>query len=196
MAIQNDLTAEFRSDLEGFDSAFDGCAYILLGNTVIQDQPLRMYVYNSTSTATVDNVNVLINNALGGRYLRLNWEATASVPTIANTTRALNSNFTVSASKPATVTYSVTLSVTNPLLAGSSTASVFLEYSLDSGTTWTGVSRAINTSSVALAVAVAITNVQTSVVSGVVPINALCRLRSTTSGTAVVTYVSSQEVTY
>lgn len=108
--------------------------------------------------------------------------------------RTLNSNYTISSTRESLVSYSVSLSVTNPLLAGSSTASVFLEYSTNAGSTWNTVSQASNNSSVGVAVAVAITNVQTSVISGSIPSNTLVRLRSTTSGTATVTYVSGQEI--
>lgn len=122
--------------------------------------------------------------------------ASAPAPTISTASRSLNSNFTISATKNAFVTYTVTCSATNPLLVGSSTASVFLEYSTNSGSSWVTVSQQSATSSVALAVTVALTQSQTNIVSGYIPANALVRLRSTTSGTASVTYITGQEVTF
>lgn len=116
--------------------------------------------------------------------------------TISTTARTLNSNFTISSTKEARVSYSVLISVTNPLLAGNSTASAFLEYSTNAGSSWNIVSQASNSSGVALAVAIAITNIQTSVLSGVIPANALVRIRTTASGTSSVSFVSSQEVVY
>lgn len=72
------------------------------------------------------------------------------------------------------------------------TASVFLEYSTDSGVTWIIVSQAVNSSSVALTIA--LTQPSTFNLSGFVPANSLVRLRSTTAGTATVTYTRGQEV--
>lgn len=106
------------------------------------------------------------------------------------TSKTLNSNYTISATKQAFVSYSLTCSVTNPLLAGSSTATVFLEYSINGGSTWLLPSQNGNLSSVALAVAVAITNGQTVTVAGSIPGNALVRLRTATTGTASVTYIT------
>lgn len=109
------------------------------------------------------------------------------------TSKTLNSNYTISTTKQSIVTYSLTCTVTNPLLAGSSTADVYLEYSLNSGSTWLLPSRNGNSSAVGLAVAIAITNGQTVTISGVIPANALVRLRTVTTGTANVTFISGQE---
>jgi len=110
------------------------------------------------------------------------------------TSKTLNSNFTISPTKQAIVSYTLTVTVTNPLLAGSSTANVFLEYSTNGGTTWLLPSQNGNLSSVALAVAVAITSGQTSTVNGIIPANALVRLRTSTTGTASVTYLTGTEI--
>jgi hypothetical protein len=111
-----------------------------------------------------------------------------------NVSRSLNTNYTISTTRDSQVSYSIALSVTNPLLAGSSTASVFLEYSTDGGTNWITVSQGVNASSVALTVTVQISQPNTQVLSGVIPANALVRLRSTTAGTATATYTRGQEV--
>jgi len=111
-----------------------------------------------------------------------------------NVSRSLNSNFTISTTRDCNVSYSINLSCTNPLLAGSSSANAFLEYSTDAGATWITVSDVSNASSVALAVAIAITQPSRFVLSGLIPANALVRIRSTTSGTASVTYGRGQEV--
>jgi len=108
--------------------------------------------------------------------------------------KTLNSNFTVSTSKQATVSYSLTCSVTNPLLAGSSTANVYLEYSTNAGSTWNLPSQNGNASTVGVAVAIAITNSQTVTLTGVIPANALVRLRTVTTGTASVTYITGTEI--
>lgn len=109
-------------------------------------------------------------------------------------TRTLNSNFTISNTKQAIVSYSVTCSVTNPLLVGTSTAMSYLEYSINSGTTWLLPAQNGNSSGVGLTVTVQLTNGQTGVLSGVIPANALVRLRTAITGTASVTYVTGTEI--
>lgn len=108
--------------------------------------------------------------------------------------KTLNSNFTVSTTKQAIVSYSLTCSATNPLVAGNSSATVFLEYSINGGSTWLLPNQLGNLQSVALAVAVAITNGQTASVTGVIPANALVRLRTTINGTASVVFVTGTEI--
>lgn len=158
--------------------------------------------YNSTTgviTNTSPDQVVSLNSGTGisvtGTYPSFTVSSSVAAPTINNSvSRTFNSNYTVSSTRMSIVNYSVSISVTNPLLAGNSTASVFLEYSTNSGSTWITASQVSNTSGVGLAVAVAITNSQGSVLTGYIPANALVRLRTTTSGTASVTYVAGQEV--
>lgn len=141
--------------------------------------------------------NITINGVTQNLSSDRNWTVSATVPSRVfnnNVARTLNSNYTISTTRDANVSYSVSLSVTNPLLAGASTASAFLEYSTDGGANWITVSQAVNSSSVALTVTVAITQPNTSVISGIIPANALVRLRTTTSGTASVSYVRGQEI--
>jgi len=111
-----------------------------------------------------------------------------------NVSRSLNSNYTISSTRDCIATYSISLSCTNPLLAGSSSANAFLEYSTDGGTNWITVSNVVNSSSVALAVTIALTQPNTFILSGIIPANGLVRLRTTTSGTASVSYSRGQEV--
>lgn len=115
------------------------------------------------------------------------------IPTAVSATRSLNSNFTINTTKQATVAYTVSLSVTNPLVVGSSVAAVYLEYSTNGGSSWISVSDGLINSAVGVTVTVAITSTQSQIVSGTIPANALVRLRSTTSGTASVVYVRGQE---
>jgi len=112
------------------------------------------------------------------------------------TSKVLNSNFTISTTKPAIVSYSVTCTVTNPLLIGTSTATAYLEYSLNSGTTWLTPSQSGNSSGVGVTVAIQLTNTQTGTLTGVIPTNALVRIRTATTGTASVNYITGTEITY
>lgn len=132
-----------------------------------------------------------------GTYPNFTLTASSLSPTVTdNVSRTLNSNFTISTTQWADVSYSITCSVTNPLLAGSSTATAFLEYSTDGGTNWITVSQTGNSSSVGVAVAISITNAQTTILTGVFPPNSLQRIRSVVTGTGSVTYVRGQEKTY
>lgn len=134
------------------------------------------------------------SNTVTGTYPSFNVNVTA--PTVSAATRTLNSNFTISTNKTADVFYSVTCTATNPLLAGSSSAMAYLEYSTNAGITWNLVSQNGNTNSVGLAVTVQLTNSQTGVLSGSIPLNSLVRIRTAVTGTATVTYVTGQEKTY
>lgn len=115
-------------------------------------------------------------------------------PTATTVTRPLNTNYTISSTRQANVFYSITSTATNPLLAGTSSGNAYLEYSTNAGSIWIGVSQAGNSNGVGLAVAVALTNGQTSVLSGTIPANALVRIRTVVIGSATVAYTSGQEI--
>lgn len=151
-----------------------------------------------TVTNTAPDQTVVLNAGRGiaitGTYP--NFTIAMVTPTYSTTARSLNTNFTPNASKETFAFYTVTCQVTNPLLVGTSTASVFLEYSTNAGSSWNPVTSQANSSGVGVTVTLQLTNGQTGVVSGVIPAGALARLRSTTSGTATVTIVSSFEMVY
>lgn len=73
MALRNDINAQFKNDLINYNSAIDGQAYILLGNTVMGDTPTRFYYYDASSSATADGENVLSATGMGGvgRFIKL-----------------------------------------------------------------------------------------------------------------------------
>lgn len=145
------------------------------------------------SLTTIGNSgNATYDNSTG--ILNIPNYSTTSKSFNNNVSRTLNSNYTISTTRDAMVTYSVNLSVTNPLLAGSSSASAFLEYSTNGGSSWITISNVTNSSSVALAVTIALTQPNIFVLSGAIPSNALVRIRTTTSGTASATYSTGQEV--
>lgn len=150
-----------------------------------------------TNTAPDQTVSISGGTSIGvsGTYpsFTINNNAPYVLPTINSATRSLNSNFTISATKQAQVAYTISLSVTNPLLVGTSSAAAYLEYSVNAGSTWVPVSDALISSGVGVAVAVAITNTQSQIVSGTIPANALVRIRTATSGTASLVYVRGQE---
>ena len=150
------------------------------------------------STATQTALNAKQNTLVAGTGITIvgstiNATATSRVFNN-NVARSVNSNYTISATRDVLCTYSISISVTNPLLAGSSSGSAFLEYSTNAGSTWNTVSQVTNASSVALAVTIALTQPNTFVLSGPVPANALVRIRTTTAGTASVTYTLGNEL--
>lgn len=121
----------------------------------------------------------------------------AADPTINNAVARSLSNaagstnrYTISATQPARVTYSITMNFTVTALLASS-ASVFLEYSTNAGSTWVTVSQV--TSSFNLGLALSGSNDMS--LSGELPINALVRLRPATTN-ATCTYITGQEVLY
>ena len=113
-------------------------------------------------------------------------------PTVIN--RAFGAAFQPSATKATFVSYAVKTTVTNPALAGASVATVQLLS--DAGTApTTERGRVEATSSVGLAVTIALTTSNTAQLSYVVPAGHWVRLVSTVSGTGSTAIVSQVEET-
>lgn len=196
------LSAEKQSDLRG--TIGEDKAFILsFGISTFMDTVPRLFCYDAASTATDNNSTIFKPNELStsepGRWIYkydIPTSNTVSNPSI-NTSpaRSLNSNFTPSTTRIVMGVYSISCSVTNPLLAGNSTLTAYLEYSTNGGSTWNTLTQNGNSSSVGVAVAIQITNGQTATLSGVIPANALARIRTTTSGTASATLVAQHELT-
>lgn len=185
----------YSSGVYGLDSATQGILASVSGKFNNPIGTTSQYVRGDGSLGNYSPDQVVTLTAgnrisITGTYPNYTISYIEPIPVVV--TRAFNSNFTIS-SKQAFVSYSVTCNVTNPLLAGSSTADLYLEYSTNAGSTWSLPSRNGNLSSVALAVAIAITNGQTVTVCGFIPANALVRLRSATTGSASLTYITGQE---
>lgn len=109
-------------------------------------------------------------------------------------TRTLNTNFTPSATKSTFVCYTARTQVTNPLLVGTSTATVRL-LSDTSVTPTTERGRVEASSAVGVTVALALTTSNTAPICYIVPAGHNVRLESTTSGTGTATLVSQFEET-
>lgn len=122
-----------------------------------------------------------------------NFTISTVQPVISIVTRTLNSNFTPSSTRNTIVSYTVTCSVTNPLLVGTSSATAYLEYSTNGGSTWLLPSQVGNSSGVGITVTLQLTNGQTGTLVGIIPANALTRIRTSISGTASVNYITGQE---
>jgi hypothetical protein len=104
-----------------------------------------------------------------------------------NVARTLNSNFTISATQNALVSYSINAAWNvSALLSGSGSA--FLEYSTNGGSTWITVCQVGKTLNL-----LTFAGQDDMNLSGVIPPNGLTRLRATSSNMTV-TYTRGQEV--
>ncbi len=108
--------------------------------------------------------------------------------------RVLGTAFQPNATKATLVTYGIKTTVTNPLLAGTSVASVSLLSDAANPPT-TERDRVEATSGVGLSVTVALTTSNTASVSYIVPAGHWVRLVSTVSGTGSTAIVSQVEET-
>lgn len=109
-------------------------------------------------------------------------------------TRTLGTAFQPNATKAVKCSYSIRTQVTNPLLAGSSTAMVQLLSDANNPPT-TERCRVAAESSVALAVAIAITTSNTAPLDYICPPGHYVRLVSSVTGTAATSIISQTEET-
>lgn len=152
---------------------------------------------NKVNTSALQTVTITAGNGIFVSGTPPNFTIAIVAPTInASPGRALNSNFTISTTKTAYAYYTLSCAVTNPLLAGTSVGTAYLEYSTNSGSTWNSVTSIANSSNVGITVTLQLTNSQTSIIGGIIPANALVRIRTVTSGTATITYISGEEIVY
>lgn len=112
--------------------------------------------------------------------------------TPSTSTRAIGTAFQPSATKATLCSYSVKTQVTNPLIAGASTATVTLLSDANNPPT-TERGRVAAESSVGVAVAIAITTSNTAPLTYIVPAGHYVRLVSTTTGTATTSIISQVE---
>ncbi len=106
-----------------------------------------------------------------------------------NVSRSLNSNFTISSARETLATYSINVAWNlSALLSGSATA--FLEYSVNGGSSWIIVSQV--SKSIGLLTFAGADDLN---LSGNIPANVLTRIRTTTSNMTV-TYTRGQEFYY
>lgn len=112
----------------------------------------------------------------------------------ASTSRTLGTTFQPSATKRVQVSYSIRTQVTNPLLVGSSIATVTLLSDANNPPT-TERCRVSAESTVGLAVSIALTTVNVAPLTYLVPVGHYVRLVSTVTGTGSTSIVSQTEET-
>jgi len=121
---------------------------------------------------------------------------TITPPSQSSATRALNTAFQISTTRPALVVYSVQITVTASI-AGGQNGDVILEIASDSGFTTNVQTLSIAGNGQTYTLAVALQGVQptTNIVSGFVPAGYYARLRTVNNaGTPAFTYRAGQEV--
>lgn len=100
-----------------------------------------------------------------------------------NPNRSVNTSYDSDPVKMMEMKYTIVSTVTNPALAGSATAYAYLETSSDGGTTWVTTKEAGQTSSVGVAVVIALTNIQSTQLIGNVGPALKFRVRTAVTGT-------------
>jgi hypothetical protein len=137
------------------------------------------------------------NQASSGAVDFIKNKPAINAVTINNTvTRSITgSTYTISSTLNARVYYTVKIQCTASI-GSASAGAVLLQYSTNGGSTWIDVSGVENSNTVTLAIVLNSVTIQTGVISGEVPANALVRMTQTTSGTTTISYIRGQEVTY
>lgn len=105
--------------------------------------------------------------------------------------RSLNSNYTISTTLNARVSYTIRIAYNITILVGS-TGVATLQYSTNGGSSWVTVSTVSNSLNLGLA----LTGYNDFVLSGEIPANALVRVTTTGTVNATVTFPNATEVTY
>lgn len=200
------ICGDTYADLRAFPYTDKAMMYTF-GQSTNGDGGAAWWMYSDASTGADNGMTIIRPNSIPvntpGRWLRipgqyntLNNLPTNPAPTItAGVTRPLNTSFTVNAGKIAMVWYSVRCQVTNPLLVGSSSATAFLEYSVNGGANWLPLGQNGNDSNVGVTVTVQLTNGQTATLSAPTPVaGALVRIRTATTGSAAVTFVANSGI--
>ncbi len=151
----------------------------------------------SGGTITATGTISLPNTGTAGSYANVTTDAQGRVTagtnrSFANPVRSLNAAFQISASRDAWAVYTVDISVTSLLLAGTS-GRVYLEYADDSGMTTNLVT--VNSSPNATGGVLNVTNLGSGNVTGFIPAGKYARIRTANvTGTPTYTFVGSQEV--
>lgn len=151
----------------------------------------------SGGTITASGTISMPNTGTAGTYSGVTTDAQGRVTSgtnrsFASPARSLNSAFQISATRDASVTYTVDISVTSLLLAGAS-GRVYLEYADDAGMTANVVT--VNSSPNATGGVLNVTNLGSGNVSGWIPAGKYARIRTVNvSATPTFTFQGSQEV--
>lgn len=177
------------ADVTGLQSALDGKqaagSYVTTANFTWAN-------LSGKPTTFAPSAHTHAISEITGLQTALDAKLSAIVVTPSTPSRAIGTAFQPSATKAVKCSYSVKTQVTNPLIAGSSTAMVTLLSDAANPPT-TERCRVAAESSVALAVAIAITTSNTAPLDYIVPAGHYVKLVSTVTGTAATSIISQTE---
>lgn len=185
------------SDVTGLSAALSGKEPTISAGTTSQywrgDKTWQTLNKAAVGLGNVDNtsdaskpISTLVQAALDGKL---------GLPSISVPSRTIGTAFQPNATKWVVGIYSVKTQVTNPLLVGTSTATVVLQSDASNPPT-TERSRAESSSGVGLTVTVALTTSNTSIVFAFIPPGHYARLQQTITGTGAASIVSQAEITF
>jgi len=188
-----------RTSLRGYFASNNQVCSVY-GVSAFGDMTPELWRYDSVSVLPDNGSTIIKPDAMlttePGRWMFIYKLPTGEtpIPTINfSPGRVVNTNYQNTGSRPMLCVYSISASVTNPLLAGSSTVNITGQISTN-GITWTTPTQNANSSSVALAVAIAITNGQTGNIVFPVPAGYYFRVQTATTGTASASIVQQWEM--
>lgn len=160
-------------------------------NTSLVTENSNLYFTNSRARSSV---SVIANSGI--TYNSTSGEFSIPSATYNNApARTFNSSYRISLIRATRVSYTISISTVLSLLNLNSSGVVQLQISPDN-TNWITINSAGITRTLAVSVSVGLNDVSLLNVQGEIPTGFYCRLASTVSGGASVTFSSGQEVTY
>lgn len=205
LPLQTEVDGSITNEIQSLSLSGQSIS-ISSGNTIVIPTQTVVLTSGQVTTAlgfvpatntVISNVTVAIVPLTGSGFSVTssypNFTLTPYSPTTNTVTRPINSTtFQPSSSQPSWVYYTIRISC-SATIGGSSAATITLQYSNDSGSTWIDVGQLENSNTITLAIALNSTTIQTAQLSGYIPKNVICRMNQTTSGTTTITYVKGQE---
>lgn len=198
------LDAQFKTSLLNNDAGFITNVITALGYTPYNSTNPNGYISGITSTQvtnalgytpTTNARTLTINGTTHDLTANRTWNINLPTSTISNNVSRSLSNtagstnqFTISSTRDCLATYSITMNFAITALLASS-ASVFLEYSTNGGSSWITISQCTTSFNLGLS----LSGANDMSLSGYIPANALVRLRPATTN-ATCTYQRGQEV--
>lgn len=125
------------------------------------------------------------------------WLNFQSIGINTNVARTLNSNYTIHASRAARVYYSINFAGTVNLATAAQSGTAFLEFTYPfDPTNWIIVSEIETSTSLAIAIALGLTQGDTKILCGDIPAGCTVRIRTVTTGNMTTTYKRGTEMIY
>lgn len=168
-------------------------SWTVSGTTYSAGTGLSLTGTTFANTAPDQTVTLTAGNRISITGSYPNFTISYVEPTINQVSRTVNSAYTIS-TKQAQVFYSIPVTATNPLLAGTSAGTATLQYSTNGGSTWNNAIATSASSTVGLSVTISLTTGGSNILGGFVPANSSVRINTSVSGTATVGNATGQEI--